>query len=110
MSDLKPTLDACDEANLAFKDGSVLEADRRTLERWLVALCDVTPPADEIQKWNLRRVDAIKYLLHVRVTERLWRWTFGVSVAALAVSLIVATVVVRREMRERPSTPAVRAP
>ena len=94
MSDLKPILDACDETNRAFKDGSVLDADRRTLERWLIALCDVKPPADEIQKWNLRRVDAIKYLLHVRVTERLARRTFVVSVAAFVVSVLAIVLTV----------------
>jgi hypothetical protein len=81
----------CTEANAAFQDESVLTADRRKLERWLIALCDIRPPDDGVQKWNLRRAEAIKYLLQVHITERLAQQTRIISILALIVSLTAAT-------------------
>ena len=92
MSVSKHTLDACDKANDAFKDGSVLDADRRTLERWMVALAEVRPSVEDTERWNVRRADAIKLLLQVRITERLHWWSWFLSLSALVVAVLALVV------------------
>ena len=104
MSVSKHTLDACDEANAAFKDGSVLDADRRTLERWMVALAEVRPSVEDAERWNSRRAEAIKLLLQVRITERLHWWSWVVSVLALVVTAL-ALVVAWRAGASSPTPP-----
>jgi hypothetical protein len=57
------------EVAAAFNDGSVLRADRATLDRWLVGLTGRTHTYELDQQPMLRRLDVLRHLTSVRLSE-----------------------------------------
>lgn len=82
----------CDEACIAFRDGTVIHAPPEKLKRWLVALSTIRPPAEETRQWNRARADVLKHLLQVHITETLHRRTLKVSIASLIVAVAALAI------------------
>ena len=58
-----------DEVEAAFADGSVLNKDRKTLESWMVSLSIGTHKFSIDQEPMIRRLNVLKHLVSVRLTE-----------------------------------------
>ena len=74
-----------------FRRGIIQEATRRDLKRALVILShagdkDPWPKETEDFRWT------VSQLLQVRVSEDLFRWTFGLSAFAAVVSIAAVVV------------------
>jgi hypothetical protein len=106
-----------DRLNAAFSTKSVLTAERKDLERLLLAAAECKPLSEENTKRNGRRADVLRHLLQVRISEEFQRKNFRISILAFTVSVFALAVAgyrlwqdLSRESAAPPQAPYMQAP